>query len=304
MFKNIPEQTLAKFCGLYSGFVFGIYWIPLRALERSGFEGMWATTLFNGASLLVILPVILYYWRNFFYLRWRFHLICFGVGTGYTLYASAFLYTEVVSAIVMFYMMPIWGFLLARIIIKDPITPIRWISMVAAFTGLWIILGKDSGVPLPRNIGDWMSLSGGLVWAGLSLMLLTDKEENPVNYAAGFVGWGFITCLVSALIATHLGYSATPNWSALLSETFWLLPFAAIVIIPAAIATIYAPTKLNPGIVGLLFMCEISVATITAALWAGEPFGPRQILGVIMITIGGILETVWLYFRPRTKVIA
>lgn len=299
MFNRISEQTLARFCGIYSGLVFGIYWIPLRALEASGFEGMWATTVFNGVSTLVVAPLIIYYWRNFFHRRWRFHFICFGVGLGYALYASAFVYTQVVSVIVLFYLMPIWGFLLARWFIGDPITPARWFSMIIAFAGLWIILGKGNNIPVPQNVGDWMALSSGLIWAALALMLLTDKKENPLNYAAGFVGWGFITCLVSAIVATSLGYSAPPHWPALGHELIWLLPFALIVIVPAAVATIYGPTKLNPGIVGLLFMTEISVGTITAALWAGEPFGTRQIIGIILITIAGILETVWLFISTK-----
>jgi drug/metabolite transporter (DMT)-like permease len=299
MFKNISEQSLAKFCGVYSGLVFGIYWIPLRALESAGFEGMWASTVFNGVSTLVIVPLVIYHWHRFLHRRWRFHIICFGVGLGYALYASAFVYTEVVSAIVLFYLMPIWGFLLARWFIGDPITPVRWLSMLIAFAGLWTILGKGSAIPLPQNAGDWMSLSSGLIWAGLALMILTDKNAKPLDYAAGFVGWGFITCFVSAMIATHFGYSQAPDWSALEGELIWLVPFAVIIIVPAAVATIYTPTKLNPGIVGLLFMTEISVGTITAAMWAGEPFGTRQVIGIVLITIAGILETAWMYRSPK-----
>ena len=74
-----------------------------------------------------------------------------------------------------------------------------------------------------------------------------------------------------------------------------MIPFAMVVIVPAAIATVYAPTKLNPGIVGILFMAEISVGTITAAIWADEPFGTRQLLGIGLITVAGILETAWVF---------
>ena len=57
-----------------------------------------------------------------------------------------------------------------------------------------------------------------------------------------------------------------------------------------------AKTQLNPGVVGLLFMTEISVGTTTAALFAGEPFGLREITGVILITLAGISEPIYQFW--------
>ncbi len=164
--------------------------------------------------------------------------------------------------------------------------------MALGVAGLWVIFGESGDIPLPQNIGDWMALSAGLMWAGLSLLLLTDEDENPLDYSAGFVSWACIWALIFAMAATRSGYEPVPQWQALPSELVWLIPFSVIVIVPAAIATIYGPTKLNPGIVGLLFMTEISVAAITAAIWAGEPFGKPQLVGVILVTLAGALEPI------------
>ena len=38
-------------------------------------------------------------------------------------------------------------------------------------------------------------------------------------------------------------------------------------------------------------MTEISVATVTAAIWAGEPFGLREIVGVVLISSAGLAES-------------
>ena len=46
----------------------------------------------------------------------------------------------------------------------------------------------------------------------------------------------------------------------------------------------------KPGAVGLLFMTEISVGTVTAAIWADEPFGLREITGVVLVTLAGFTE--------------
>ena len=288
---NLSQIALARICGLYSGVVFGIYWLPLRALDHAGFPGLWSTTVFNIAAMVAVAPILFFYRKRLFPGRLRLHIILIGTGIGYVLYASAFLFTDVVSVIVLFYLMPIWGFIFGRIFLNDVITPIRWASIVIAFAGLWMILGEGSAVPLPRNAGDWMALAAGLTWAGMAVLLLKEGDtESAMTYGAGFLAWGLIFAAVIGAVVTQAGVHPPAQWSGLLNELKWMIPFSMIIIVPAAIATVYAPTKLNPGVVGLLFMTEISVGTITAAIWADELFGTRQLLGVILITIAGALE--------------
>ncbi len=60
--------------------------------------------------------------------------------------------------------------------------------------------------------------------------------------------------------------------------------------------------KLNPAVVGLLFMTEISVGAVTAALWSGETFGLQEIVGVVLISAAGVAESLWdLWLKPRLK---
>ena len=61
----------------------------------------------------------------------------------------------------------------------------------------------------------------------------------------------------------------------------------------------------DPGIVGILFMTEIIVGTITVAIWAGEPFGAREIIGVVLISGAGLAESLqapfsWRWQRAKT----
>jgi drug/metabolite transporter (DMT)-like permease len=301
MIARISEHNLAKLAAVYSGLVFGIYWIPIRALEQAGFPGLWATTIFNLASVLIIIPVVFRYRQRLFPGRLKLHLIGIGTGLGYALYATAFVYTEVVNVIVLFYLMPIWGFLLARVFISDPITPARFWSMTVGFAGLWVILGKGFAFPVPANIGDWMALSAGFIWAAFALLILMDGREKAMVYGTGFIFWALVITAAGAWIASSRGDLAAAQWAGLGGVMPWLLPFAMLVIVPAAIATVYAPTKLNPGIVGILFMAEICVGTITAAIWADEPFGLRQLLGIALITLAGILETAWVFLSRRNS---
>jgi len=287
---RFKSEGWAKLIALYAGLVFGIYWIPLRALESAGISGLWSIVALNALPAALIVPVVLYRWRRFVFAPPRFYLSGVLLGATFFMYAASFLYTDVVRAILLFYMTPIWGFLLARLVIGDPITPVRWLSIAFGAFGLLVIFGADAGIPWPRNIGDWMALISGMTWAIVSLMLLTDRRTHPLDHALSFFLWATLLAGLAAWWRTQTGTMPAADWSAIVETLPWLVPVAALVVLPGGLATVYSPTKLNPGVVGLLFMSEISVAAITAALLSGEPFGLRELIGVLAISLAGLLE--------------
>ena len=87
-----------------------------------------------------------------------------------------------------------------------------------------------------------------------------------------------------------------PSWSAVVGVLPWAIPIALIVI-PGAYAAFWGAPHLNPGLVGLLFMTELSVGGITAAIWAGEPFGWRELAGISLITAAGLVEFLYAPLR-------
>jgi len=80
-----------------------------------------------------------------------------------------------------------------------------------------------------------------------------------------------------------------PPWSAFVGVLPWAIPIA-IIVIPGAYAAFWGAPHLNPGVVGLLFMTELSVGGITAAIWANEPLGVRELTGIALITLAGLSE--------------
>jgi len=294
------KKNIAKLASLYTGLVFGIFWIPLRALGDAGFSGAWSPLMLNAFPLIIVCPLLIYRWRTFVPGRLRFHIGGLLAGLAFVLYANSLMYTEVIRSILLFYLLPIWGFLLTRLVVGEVITPVRWLSMALGLGGLLIIFGVDVGLPVPRNIGDWMGLGSGLVWAVASLMMLTDNED-AINYGLAFFLWGTLGAALMAYIASIHGLAPTPNWSMVAPILPWLIPLAILVVIPAGFAAVYGPTQLNPGVVGLLFMTEISVATVTAALLADEPFGIRELLGIILISLAGLAEPLFDLIHSRNK---
>ena len=51
----------AKLACLYAGAVWGLFWIPLRALEEAGIHGLWIIVVYFLVPTIFLMPVIL--WR-------------------------------------------------------------------------------------------------------------------------------------------------------------------------------------------------------------------------------------------------
>jgi drug/metabolite transporter (DMT)-like permease len=289
MLSKFSSQTLAKFASLYAGLAYGLYWIPLRALEQAGLHDVLPALMFNLVPMVLILPLIAWRWSSIVRAPMHFHVTGVVVGLSLVGYTNAFLYTDVVRVLILFYLTPVWGFLLARIFLGDLITPIRWISILLGIGGMMTIFDVDTGIPLPDNVGDWIALAAGVLWAIASLMMLMGKQ-SPIDYALWFFLWnGIAGIVVGVAFFAHSG-AALPPTTVFFDVLPWLVPLALVLVIPAGFAVIYGPTQLNPGIAGILFMVELGVGTVTASILTNEPFGWRELTGVLMITTAALIE--------------
>ena len=298
MLSRFSSQTLAKFASLYAGLAYGLYWIPLRALEQAGLHDVLPALMFNLVPMLLILPLIAWRWRHIARAPLHFHATGVVVGLSLVGYTNAFLYTDVVRVLILFYLTPIWGFILARLFLGDLITPIRWVSILLGIGGMLTIFDVDAGLPLPENIGDWIALAAGVFWAIASLMMLMGKQ-SPIDYALWFFLWNGIAAIGVSAAFFAGDFDALPAPEIFIGVLPWLIPLALVLLIPAGFAVIYGPTQLNPGIAGILFMVEIGVGTITASILTDEPFGWRELTGVLMITAAALIEPLRDLLRHR-----
>jgi drug/metabolite transporter (DMT)-like permease len=300
--KPLNEETRAKLACAYSGLVWGLFWIPLRQLEQAGIPGLWANLTFYLAPLFIVLPVLPFRWRSIAKGGLDLQLKSMISALSLICYSVAVLYTEVVRAMLLFYLTPIWSALLARLILGDAITPVRWVAMAIGFAGMVVILNDGvGGLPLPSTGGDWLAVLSGFGWAVAAVSLRLGKSPDPLELCS----FNFIWSAIFSLSFVALFSAATepaPALSRMFAVLPWLVPTLVLVVMTGMYATMWGAPKLNPGVVGLLFMTEISVGAITAAIWSGEPFGYRELIGVVLITAAGAAESIWdLWLRPRWK---
>lgn len=284
-------QLAAKVACAYGGMAWGLFWLPLRELDALGIGGAMATAVFYIVPLIFVAPLFLFRARQLAATDMALHLTALMVAVSMTLYALSFLFTDVVRAMLLYYMTPVWSALLARAWLKEPITMARWVSFVLGTLGMLVIFGADAGVPLPSNSGDWISLASGIVWAIAVVMMRRGFRGEPMDLTLVYFLYGAIFACALTFIPGAAG-DGLPVLDDVWPKMAWLIPVIVILVVPTVYSVMWGSPKLNPGTVGILFMTEISVGAITAWLWAGEPFGARELTGVILITAAGLTETV------------
>ncbi len=264
-----------------------MFWIPLRELEQAGLHGLWITMVYFLVPTVCLLPVAVWRWRHVLHGGVNLQITAMISGIALLLYSTSIVYTDVVRAMLLFYLTPLWGTILARIFLGDAVTPMRIVAMVLAVVGMLTIFGLGVRFPIPQNVGDWMGLGSGMVWAIAMVRIRHDSSHSAIELTLGFFMWSLILSSGAAFI---LAPSFIPSVAQTLPAMPLLLTFMALLILPGTIASLWGPKHLSPGLVGLLFMTEIIVGAISVALLAGEPFGSREITGIALIAGASLLE--------------
>jgi drug/metabolite transporter (DMT)-like permease len=292
----MTREFLAKLACLFAGAVWGIFWIPLRRLEAEGLPGLWGTALFFAVPAIILLPVGVWRRRDAAAGGIGLQLTALASALSLGLYAIAVVFTDVIRAMLLFYMTPLWSALLGRIVLKQSITAMRAFTMALALAGMLTMFGLGDTLPLPRNAGDWMGLGAGLFWAVTAVRLRQDQSNSALDLTV----WGFQWCALLGLTAAGLFAGiAMPDPQIVARALPWLVPVAVLVVVPCALASTWGPKHIDPALVGILFMTEITVGGITAALWAGEPFGAREIAGVLLISGAALIDSLWDFRQAR-----
>lgn len=270
------------------GALWGLVWLPLRYLEDLGLQGAWSgLVMYVGAAIVVL--ALRATGRFRLTSPWQSLAVC-GVflGGAFSLYASSLLMTDVVRALLLFYLTPIWGTLLGIFVLHEKLTPYRVLALLMAVAGLLVVLGIGNTVPLPRNAGDWLALLSGISWAIGSLKVYQLDSNNTFEQMVAFVFGSLIITLGFMLLIPDLFAAGTTVATALP-----LLPWGILLslyVLPMLFLTVWPASLLTPGRVGILLMSDLVVGVLSAALFAGEPFGWREATGSILIIGAALVE--------------
>ena len=292
-----PYYYTISFALLIAAGMWGLFWIPQRALEAGGLTGGWATISQMVIPFAMLLPISL--WRLYkgqsFGLEYP--LIGLLFGGGIACYANSFLLTDVVRALILFYITPVWTTLFEIVFLRQIPRLYRYITLALALSGVWIVFGQDGVIPLPQNSGDWIALLGGILIAASAVRMEIKKPEGiyPILFSFFFYG-GLFTLIQSYFLSDYLGDAPSiESWVAMMP---WLILIAILFHIPTNIVILGAPSRIGAGIFSIIILFEIVVGTFSAAVLTDELIGWREILGSSFIIFAGLTEII---FASKTE---
>ncbi len=289
-FDRLRDRTdlLPSIAIVVGGMMWGGIWLPLRALGEAGLPAAWPGAVLYMGTAVVLLPICVVRWRRIV-AQWRVLAVC-GLFTGaaFSFYSTSLILTEVVRSVLLFYLTPIWGTLLGLIVLGERLTPSRAIALAMAVTGLLVVLGIGEKVPWPQNTGDWLALLSGLAWAFGTLKLY---QAGPIAIPEQIMSFimGSMVVTMGSIALGGPTFGGLVEGELLIEMLPWGL-LAALFILPMVWLTLWPSTVLTPGRIGLLLMSDVVVGVVSAAIWAGEPFGVREAVGAMLIVGAGVVE--------------
>ena len=293
----------------------GLFWIPLRYLDDNGVHGLWAVGAVTTAAAVPALIWMLWR-RETADLRSRdAWLIGGALGFSSTLYFLGVMLSDVIRVILLFYLLPVWTTIAARVIYQERIRLAQLLVIVIALAGMWLLLGGGTRLPLPTNVGDWCGLGAGMLW-GISLAMLRGKDNAKALPSV------FITMSVTTLLAlsvafgmTYLGHVLPALPSSLISAMAGdgepsiavlghglpvIVLFGVLVLFPAMFSQIYGAQLIPAPTAALLTMTEIIVASLSAWLLIGTELTSISLLGGAIIIIA-VLGDLGVQYRQNTQ---
>jgi len=281
---------------LVNAFTWGVSWWPFRQLQAMGLHPLWATTLIYVLSALAILA-----WRPPALRQFLRHpalwLIFVGSGVTNATFNWSVSIGDVVRVVLLFYLMPLWSLLLARVILKERLTPSAVVRVAMALAGAALVLshGAAEGAGVGRQGGllpDVLALLGGFAFALNNVMLKRESTQPEEGRAlAMFLGGAVVAG--STAVALSAAASAGVQWP--VASAAWVLPALglSLAFMASNLCLQYGAARLSAAATAVVMPCEVLFAALTSVWWGGATLHASVLVGgalILAATLASVLE--------------
>lgn len=298
-FVRVRREALLASGGLVlNALVWGTSWWPFRRLQEAGLHPLWATAfIFTLASLVIGIARPRAFGQV---LRTpALWLLVLAAGMTNAAFNWAIVIGDVVRVVLLFYLMPLWTVLLARLVLGERLTPAAALRIGLALAGAAVVLwpdaraaGSDSAallahLPLPRSLADWLGLAGGFTFAFNNIMLRREAGRPEEGRALAMFAGGAI---VAAVLATGLSSRGLAPWPPA-PATAWLLTATALTLLFIAgnLALQYGAARLPANRTAVVMLTEVVFASGSAIAFGGGAMTARLALGGGLIVASALL---------------
>lgn len=265
--------------------LWGCSWIPLKALGGTGIHGLTLTLGTYGLLALFSVPALLRQ-NNLWQGRGR-ALIWIGLlGGGANLsFTLAMVYGDVVRAMTLFYLLPLWGVLGGRFILGESVDRWRWFGVVMALLGAWLVLGGTSILSVFPSWSELAGLLAGLLYA-MNNLVFRGVQQVPLGSKLSAMFFG---CALLSLAGLYLSGTESPpapsdpSWG-------WLGLYALGWLLPATIGSQWGITHLEAGRASVILIVELVAAVVSATLIGNENLAPLEWVGALLIIAAALIE--------------
>jgi drug/metabolite transporter (DMT)-like permease len=303
----VPSERATRLAALAlvaNAFVWGTSWWPLRQLLAAGVHPLWGTALIFSLASLVIAAA-----------RPRalgqvlrtpaLWLLLVASGLTNAAFNWAIVIGDVIRVVLLFYLMPLWTVLFARVLLGEKLTRAAALRMVLGAAGAAIVLWPMGGapgsvsaaaLPLPGTLADWLGVAGGASFAFNNVMLRREAARPEEGRAmAMFVG-AAIVCAALAATLTASGAVAPPP----LIAGAWMLWIVGLtfVFLAGNLALQYGAARLPANRTSVVMLSEVLFASLSALVLGGGTLSVQLVLGGSFIVAGALLAALAPAPRP------
>jgi drug/metabolite transporter (DMT)-like permease len=286
-----PQAGLAALALTFNAFTWGVSWWPFRWLQERGLHALWATVLVYAVAVLLISLWQPRAWGQL----WRtpsLWWLVLAAGTTNAAFNTAVTIGDVVRVVLLFYLMPLWAVLLARVLLGERLTALAALRVGLALAGAAIVLwpADGSGWPMPTSTAEALALLGGFAFALNNVMLRREAHRPEGARALAMFAGGTLVSLVAALWLAGAGAVAwppapAPGWVA------GVLALAGVFLV-GNLALQYGTARLPANATAVIMVSEVLFASGSAvALGAGYMSWPLALGGTLII--GASLLAAW-----------
>jgi drug/metabolite transporter (DMT)-like permease len=285
------RRLLPAFALVLNAFVWGVSWWPFRQLEARGLHPLWATVIVYAlacAAIVATRPQALGQLLRTPVL-W---VLVLASGTTNAAFNWGVVIGDVVRVVLLFYLMPLWAVLLARLVLGERLTRRAGSRVLLGLGGAALVLWPaegDSFTAPASHLPDLLGLVGGFAFALNNVMLRREAARSEESRAlAMFVGGVLVAGALALLLAGRGGIAwppaAAPGWLALVGTL-------GVLFLASNLALQYGAARLPANVTAVVMLTEIVFASGSAlALGAGQ-LTPRLVAGAALILAGALLST-------------
>ena len=279
-----PQAGLATLALTFNAFTWGVSWWPFRWLQERGLHALWATVMIYAVAVVLISLWRPQAWGQLWRTRSLWWIVL-AAGATNAAFNTAVTVGDVVRVVLLFYVMPLWAVLLARVLLGERLTFLAAVRVVLALTGAAIVLWPSDGSawPVPTSTGEVLALAGGFSFALNNVMLRREAHQPESARALAMFAGG---AGVSLLAALWLGVAGTVPWPPAAAPG-WLAGLfgLAMVFLLSNLALQFGSARLPANATAVVMVSEVLFAAVSAvALGAGVVSWPLAMGGMLILS--------------------